>query len=379
MDKKRITQLIKTGLLFWLSRKIDYPLIRPDCIQINFTFRCNLNCRMCSMQEQLQTFRSEGRPHELSPEVIKKLIKEASEMKIPSLILIGGEPLLEPGILELAAFGKSCGMRGITIVTNGTLFTPELVRKIFDYGLDDLNFSVSIDAATEESLAGIRGERILKKIIDNLSLINTMKERENKSYPHIYSVCTVMDQNIGELMDIVSLCRKMKISRIMFQPVVARNIDQRVREPSSPIFIPKERYEILDNMIDRLVEFKRSSPEDFDFISNSPENLESMKDYFRGKPGQRKMPCYAGYNRLQVVQEGKLYFCVEQKNSDATFGELSKDNLRSLWFSGKARDCRRSIRKCASPCLQWCSYRDEFIEFSGIFEKERLFKKPLIK
>ncbi|MDD5691784.1 MAG: radical SAM protein [Candidatus Omnitrophica bacterium] len=375
MNNKRKIQLIKKGLLFWLSRKIDYPLIPPDCIQINFTFRCNLRCKMCSMHDLSRSFKSRNKPYELNIAVMENLIREAGEMGIKSLILIGGEPFLEPKILELAAFGKECGMQGITIVTNGTLFTRELIQKIFDYKLDNLNFSVSIDAASEGSFAKIRGENVLQKIIGNIDLINAMKTKENKPYPNICSVCTIMDQNIEELMDIVTLCRKIKISRIILQPVVANNTDQRIRDSSRPTFIPEERYKILDSAIDSLVKFKRSSEANFDFIANSAGNLELMKSYFRGKMRGWKMPCYAGYNRLQVVQEGKVYFCVEQENSEATFGDVSKDSLKSLWFSKKARDYRGLIRKCRFPCLQWCSYRDEFIEFAGIFEKERLFKK----
>ena len=32
---------------FYLSRRIGYPLVRPDWVSVNVTLRCNLRCEMC--------------------------------------------------------------------------------------------------------------------------------------------------------------------------------------------------------------------------------------------------------------------------------------------------------------------------------------------
>lgn len=100
MDKKRLAYLLKRNFLFYLSRKIDYPLVAPDTLQVNFTFRCNLRCRMCSMHERLEFFRSQNRPAEIEVATVKKIIAEGAAMGIRSLILIGGEPFLEPPSLK---------------------------------------------------------------------------------------------------------------------------------------------------------------------------------------------------------------------------------------------------------------------------------------
>ena len=372
MDKKRILQLAWRNFLFYLSRKIDYPLIAPDVAQVNFTFRCNLRCKMCSMYDRLISFKSQGRPYELDVESIKKTIREASEMGISYLILIGGEPFLEPRIFELISFANQFGMRGITVVSNGTLFSREMIEKIFESNLS--NLSVSIDAATEETFAKIRGENVLKKIIDNLNLLNELKEKENRSIPNIVCVCTIMDQNLEELMDIVYLCKKLKISRIIFQPVVGDNTNQSRVDFSSSIFIPKNRFEILDKSIDALISYKLSSKEDFDLVANNLKHLKLIKRYFKGRLKPQEIPCYVGYNRIQVAQEGKIYFCVNQDKHISTFGDIRQDNLKDLWFSDKAKFYRNLIRKCGFSCLQWCAYRDDFIELQGIWQKRHYFK-----
>ena len=88
---------------------------------------------MCSMHERLQSFKSANRRHEIEVDVMKKLIKEAVKMRIGSLILIGGEPFLEPRLLELVNFARESGIEGITVVTNGTLFNESVIKNIFDW------------------------------------------------------------------------------------------------------------------------------------------------------------------------------------------------------------------------------------------------------
>ncbi|MDD5255173.1 MAG: radical SAM protein [Candidatus Omnitrophica bacterium] len=367
---KRFFYLLKRNALFYLSRKLDYPLTHPDTLQINFTFRCNLRCRMCSMHERIQELKSQNRPIELGIDTIKKVIREGALLGIRSLILIGGEPFLEPRLHELVAEAHRQRM-GVTVVTNGTLISAEAIEQMFAAGLD--NLSISIDAATEAGFAAIRGEKAFGRILDNIKLLSRMKEEHKRSIPSVVSVCTIMNQNVAELLDIVLLCRSLGIAKLIFQPVVRDNTDQTRVDFNSSVFIPPSRFAELDAMLDRLIAYKLQSPEDFNFIANSTRHLELMKRYFRGTLKPRFLPCYAGFNRVQIVQEGKLYFCVNQNKYEATFGDVSADSLRDLWFSRKARACRKLIRRCTVPCLQWCAYRDEFIELSEMLQQERLF------
>ena len=175
------------------------------------------------------------------------------------------------------------------------------------------------------------------------------------------------------MLDIVHLCRELKIERVLFQPVVANNIDQTQRRNDAAGFVPKERIGILDRSVDGLIDYKKQSAASFDFIANSLRYLELIKKYFRSGIKLNALPCYAGYNRLQIVQEGRIYFCVSQQENEANLGDIKRDSLKSLWFSKEAKSFRRLIRRCDNPCLQWCSYRDEFMELTGLWQKRKLF------
>jgi len=324
------------------------------------------------MYEQMNFLERQGVQVEIDSDTFRKIIKESKELGVSMLLFIGGEPFIRKDIFDLVAYAKSFGL-ATSIVTNGVLLSENNVNKCFEAGVDYL--SISIDAATEKTFSKIRGENILEAIVENIKILNRLKKKTNREFPKIVTVCTIMDDNLEELLDVVLLCKSLEIERVIFQPVVANNIDQTQRSSIFPGFVPEERLGILGKTIDKLLQYKKESLQNFDFIANSLRNLELIRKYFRNKLTSRELSCYAGYNRLQIIQEGKLYFCVSQQKYSANFGDIKKDSLKNLWFSKKAKFYRKLIKQCRFPCLQWCSYRDEFDELVGMWQKRILFKQ----
>jgi radical SAM protein with 4Fe4S-binding SPASM domain len=322
------------------------------------------------MYEQMKFLQGQGRQVDIDSNTFRKVIKEAKDLGAKAILFIGGEPFLREDLFELVSYAKRLGL-GTVAVTNGVLLKEDIIEKCFDSGLDWL--SISIDASSEKTFSNIRGENILGKIITNLEIFNNLRRSKAKDFPKTVAVCTVMDDNLEELLEVVHLCKRLEIERVLFQPVVANNIDQTRREANFAGFVSSKRLNVLDKAIDTLIQYKKESIQNFDFIGNSIKNLNLIKKYFRGHLKPKDMPCYAGYNRAQIVQEGKLYFCVSQAKYEANFGDIRRDSLKDLWFSKEAKFYRRLIRKCKFPCLQWCSYRDEFYELVGFFQKKILF------
>jgi radical SAM protein with 4Fe4S-binding SPASM domain len=372
MDLKRVLNLAGSNALFWISRGVDYPLHAPDCVQLNFTFHCNLRCQMCTMEEQRNKLQNFGKQTEIDSDALRKVIREAKEMGIPNVLFIGGEPLLRPDLFDLVHYARSLNLNPV-IVTNGTLLDRDRAIQCVEKGVACL--SMSLDAASAPTLHKIRGENIFSKIIENIRVLNEVKKEMKVSFPEVIVVCTIMNDNLEELPDLVSLCQKIKISRILFQPVVPNNVDQTERRPFYPGCVPEERWPLLDRSIDRILAVKKSSLENFSFIGNSISHLKLIKRYFRNAVRPREVPCYAGYNRLQIVQEGKVYFCVNQKKYEAAFGDIARQGLKDIWFSKKAKACRTLIRKCQTPCLQLCSFRDGFVALEEAFQKMFYFGK----
>ncbi len=325
---------------------------------------------MCDMHKQMEIHKKENREVEISTELCKKVIRETCELGTRDIIFLGGEPFMREDIFELVRYAQSFGLNTV-LITNGVLMNERNVRACFDSGVKWL--SISIDAATEKTFQNIRGQNILKTILQNIHAINEIKKERGGEFPKIVIVCTVMNDNLEELVSLVDLCRDLRAEKLLFQPVVACNVNQAQREKNFTGAIPPERLDVLDHAIDGLIARKKSSPSDYDFLGNSVKRLEWMKKYFRGCLDPKKLPCYAGYNRLQITQEGKIYFCVNENQHKAVFGDIRQSSLRELWYSKQANQYRKMIKKCQTPCLQLCSERGEFVELAEQMEKIDLF------
>ena len=114
----------------------------PRLIFWELTNACNLkcvHCRACPVEQRS--------PDELSAEEALALVDRIAAYSNPVLVLSGGEPLVRPDVLDIAAYGASKGLKP-ALATNGTLVTPEVAAGIRDSGIRRV--SVSIDGATAE-------------------------------------------------------------------------------------------------------------------------------------------------------------------------------------------------------------------------------------
>jgi len=349
---------------------MDHPLLPPDFVQINFTFQCNLRCKMCDMQKQMEINKRENKQIEIDTALCRKIIEDTKELGTNSIIFLGGEPFVRGDLFELVEYAKSFNLETI-LVTNGVLLNDKNIKNCFESGVNWL--SISMDAASEQVFSQIRGQNVFKTIVDNVRNLNRLKKQENREFPKVVVVCTVMNDNLEELVQVVDLCKSLEVDKVLFQPVVACNVDQTQRKREFPGSVPKERLKVLDEAILELIRYKQRTPSNYSFLANSIKRLELMKEYFRGSIDHRDLPCYAGYNRLQIIQEGKVYFCVNRDQNEAVFGDIKNESLKKLWYSKRADQYRKMIRQCPTPCLQLCSQREEFIELVEFSEKKDLF------
>ena len=95
---------------------------------LELTFRCNLRCAHC-----YAACGHEGIPQqaELSYAEILNIIDQIAEAGCLWLLLTGGEPLIRPDFVDIYAYAKRKGFL-ITLFTNATLITPEIVDILVD-------------------------------------------------------------------------------------------------------------------------------------------------------------------------------------------------------------------------------------------------------
>jgi len=117
----------------------------------NATKTCNLECVHCYADARKLRF-----ANELTTTEARGMIEDLAALKVPALLISGGEPLVRPDILDLARYAMSLGVR-VTFSTNGTLIDEQKARQIADIGVTYVGISIDGDEARHDRMRGRDG------------------------------------------------------------------------------------------------------------------------------------------------------------------------------------------------------------------------------
>ncbi|MDA8064827.1 MAG: radical SAM protein [Thermaerobacter sp.] len=122
---------------------MQQAIIPPRLVAWESTRACNLDCVHCRAEAV-----REHHPEQLTTQEAFRLVDDIGSWGKPVILIIsGGEPLLREDIYEVAARGTARGLR-VVMSPNGTLLTPERVRRIKEAGV--ARISVSLDGSSAE-------------------------------------------------------------------------------------------------------------------------------------------------------------------------------------------------------------------------------------
>jgi len=187
----------------------------PVHLDLVLTLRCNLACRMCNLrQKEKLKLLSPFRKPELSPTEWMDIIKDIRRSFYfrPNLSLLGGEPSMYEGYLDVAAFIKEQGFR-CTYVTNG-VFLARDAADIVSIGVDVIAVSIDGPQETHDAIRGAPG--VYESAVRGIHAINELKRREGKRSPQLFISCVINGDNQGHLLDMVDLARELDIHYIVF-------------------------------------------------------------------------------------------------------------------------------------------------------------------
>lgn len=170
------------------SEQIDCGM--PLQLNIELTANCNLRCKMCYRNYDIKV-----REGTLSVDDVMLLVKQFSEMQIPSLWLSGGEPLLHPNIQEILRAFALVKPVDYWMVTNGLLLSEEIAETVVDAGLTWL--SISIDASTADTYKKIRGGDY-QSLLNNIDQFLAIRAEKGSKLPFLRVSFINMEENKGE-------------------------------------------------------------------------------------------------------------------------------------------------------------------------------------
>ena len=185
--------------------------IGPKVVFIEVTNHCNLLCQTCTRtyldREPLKTL------------TINEFLFIVEQFpNIQRALLHGiGEPLLNPHLPDFIRYLKGRGVE-VIINSNGTLLTEKRQMNLIESGLDQ--YRCSIDAASDESFARIRGLPLLGRLKKGLEGLIKTKERMGSVSPNISIWCVATRENLQELPDLVRMAASLGVPEIYMQRMV---------------------------------------------------------------------------------------------------------------------------------------------------------------
>ncbi|MBF0219031.1 MAG: heme d1 biosynthesis radical SAM protein NirJ [Gammaproteobacteria bacterium] len=117
----------------------------------NLIRRCNQTCKHCYAISADTDF-----ANELSFTEVCRILDELKALRVPALILSGGEPLLRDDILAIAARAKALGIY-TALSSNGTLINEDNIAAIAAIGFDYLGISIDGIGKTHDQFRRMAG------------------------------------------------------------------------------------------------------------------------------------------------------------------------------------------------------------------------------
>jgi radical SAM protein with 4Fe4S-binding SPASM domain len=119
------------------------------------TFRCNLNCAHCYVNEPAAS--PDARRGELSLAEWQAIIDQICDAGCLALLITGGEPLLRPDFPDLYVYAIRKGLL-VTLFTNGTLISDRIADLFADFRPERIEITLyGITRETYERIAQVPG------------------------------------------------------------------------------------------------------------------------------------------------------------------------------------------------------------------------------
>jgi len=285
--------------------------------------RCNLHCVHCYSDSANRDY-----PGELTLEEGRRLIDDLAALRVPALLLSGGEPLYHPHIFEWAEYARERGLR-LTLSTNGTLIDRPLAERIqhtgFSYvgvsfdGLGKINdqFRGTL-GAFDAALAGVRH---LKAVGQRVGLRFTLTRRNFASLPQIIALVEREDIDRVCFYHLVYSGRGSRLSHDDLTHAETRDILDQIRAWAIALQSLGREVEVLtvDNHVDGVYLYLKLLEED-------PERAEIVRELLEWNGGGANA---SGVGIANVDSYGNVH--PDQFWQTHTLGNIRERPFSEIW------------------------------------------------
>ncbi len=311
------------------ARSQDRSLVLTASLEL--TERCNLRCVHCYINRPAGD--EEARKRELDTEEWKALLDDMAQAGALWLVITGGEPLLRPDWAEVYLHAKRRGFL-ITLMTNGTLLTPEGADLLAEYPPWQIEITLyGATAETYEAITGVPGSYArCRRAIDLL--------RERDLTLNLKTMA--LRQNVHEVRAMQAMAKQWGLF-FRYDPVVHSRLDGGDRPLAC-----------------------RLSPEEIIVLEEEdPKRVQQWQELC-GRPwlppdGKHLFSCGAARHTFHIDPYGTLFPCLMARwlSYDLTAGSLSQaleeflPTVRELPITHNPTCWQCDLRLICGTCPAW--------------------------
>ena len=281
-------------------------LRRPLLAVFQVNLRCNSSCGYCNLPLNV------GR-YEMSRSEIRGVFRSLYQDGLRIVFLQGGEPLVRRDLSDILQDLHEIGFH-LTVITNGTKLTADLVKRLDDLGV---SLSISLDTLDPATYEQIRGARQLDAVLTGLDLLEQYRAPK-------FLTCIVTELNRDEVTEVVAFAR-----RRGFLPVVgAYHCDVGLYgKQDARLMYDRDQARLV---FERLLEGQALPP---GYVRQyAQDNVAWLR-------GEQLSPCDAGRYSLAIDASGNVSPCL----SLPSVGNLRDSSLQEIL----ARFDQQEIRQCS--------------------------------
>ncbi len=323
---------------FYIKTNLFTP--KPAKLYYLITNKCNFHCQMCP---QWKTGQGEKEEEYIGEDRIKEIIKQMAELRIFEFGISGGEPLIyQDKVLRLLKFANQRGLY-THFTTNGSLLTEEFLKEYDNCGGGHVSLSLDAIGEKHDELRGYNGASA-----GVIKAIDIIKKNKFKNLVLKINI-TLTNRNLNQVMGILSLAKE--VGAVAFiQPLDVYDFKSRHInnwQEKNPLWIKKENYGKLTELIKELVDFKNNNPA---VLLNNSEHLKSFYDYFT--KDSFYTVCTAPLDQITINPFGEIILCKFGK-----IASLKNTGLKDYIYSDQRKNIMQAALKCRQGCLLGCMFK----------------------
>jgi len=314
--------------------------VGPEQVVIDITNRCNERCIGCWLYSPILKKKPDGQwlNQEIDSAKAKMLIEDLANLGTKRVRFTGGgEPFLQPNIMELIEHTKKRGL-ACCITTNFSLLNKERIKNLIKLDVDEL--AISLWAANKETYQKTHpGIRVgaFEKIKENLMVLTL----EKKEKPFVTLCNVICNLNYLELEEMFKFAIDTKVDAIYFTLVdIVEGTDRLLLNREQRKIVLKQT-EVIQKIWLGLPPKKRIKLDYFDgFISRLKQNDSSEGKYDELRVNQ--IPCYAGWIFTRILANGTVCPCC--RGVKKPMGNINNTEFKDIWFSTKYNEFRAKAK-----------------------------------